>query len=539
MNHLRRELAAFAVMLGAIAVLAVCLEPHVREARAQRQAPTWIQPISTGGGGNQTAAAAAQNQTQWFFDPSNSSGCAADNNSSCGLSTCGTAGDGPCVHFSEIASRWAGFAAGTDAVNLVNLTPLTVAPTTITQMSSMSAAQLTSDPITLTPRFSSRDGGSGNWLTFVCTLPAPNTCTLGVVTAKNRTTTPGTELSSTFLNTTDGGSCGVGPLQLVHNTTHNSWAWIRASGGGFRITQPLLTSALNVGGAVSIPVSAEVDTWAAADAVNVYASLVQTKITKIRPYTEFQGPNEAGFVVVQNCDLTFSGLENNGDNTIDVGRNVLLQDGQSDYVVAVDDAYVNDNGATAGSSNWAYTGGFSGGFRGSSVQPSATGQGLGLWQILGGMTYQQGAQVPNAVFNGVHLDADTVLWGGSRLVFTGYNSAGYLDLESPGGFTMSDGVLDLKTFNEYGGNVLWSRLSPTVNAGEGTIVFPFGSSGGTSAFPGSPTLQGQAASAGYLYGQAASALQFNVAFTPANLNTFPDGGALCATTRGCFTNMGP
>lgn len=436
-----------------------------------------------------------------------------------------------CQTFAEIAARW-----GTLAPRLAT------SNVTIAQHESQSASQLNTDPVTLTPRLGAPGGSASSvWLTYQCDLPAVSTATTAtVVVAKNRTSNPGVELRVTV-----GAGGGVG--RFYQNLTHPSFAWARQiQGAAFRMTQPLLTTAFSSVATIAPPMAAEVETWAVNDNINIYNSLLQVKMPKIRPYTDFMSQFENGFVVVKNCDLSYNiANENNGDASIDVGRNVQLVDGVSDHGVVVDDAYYNDNGVTAGSADWWYNGGFAGGFRGQNGAAANGSPSAGYWQILGGMGFSNQAQSPNWIMNGVHLDGDVVLAQGSgsqSYVFTGYNTLGFVDLEVANNTMVASGVADIRNFSLYGGNIVWSQLAtPAFDAGYGTVVYLAGATGGATTFAGgvAPQLAGSTTACKFVPTAAAGNLVCNLSITTGgNLDTNLGAttGCLCGGAVGCFCN---
>ena len=187
---------------------------------------------------------ASWKQATWFVDPANVSTCASDNNRTCSASAC-TAGDGPCLTYGSIATRW-----GTYSPRVQQNTAITL----------MSSASTDADVWYMGPF--GLELGAG--VIVQGTLTTIQTTTLSAVTAKSRATNQA--LLATFT-----ASAGITVGMLVVNTTHPSVAWTYKSlgGGQFMMTQPgnainetnpTLKSCLNPG---------EVDTWAPTDAVTV------------------------------------------------------------------------------------------------------------------------------------------------------------------------------------------------------------------------------------------------------------------------------
>ena len=181
-------------------------------------------------------------QAAWYVDGSNSSGCASDNNRTCSLATCGTAGDGPCATMASIAGRW-----GTWAPYLAQVTTINVI-----------SSNATSDYGWFQPQVA-----ANVYLNIACTLPTPTwSTTLGTVTAKNRST-------PTRLKAVIATAPGINPDQLVINTTHASAALTENNASTtWSFTQPVTQCA---------PPScstAEVDTWAVGDTVSGYVPYI-------------------------------------------------------------------------------------------------------------------------------------------------------------------------------------------------------------------------------------------------------------------------
>lgn len=224
--------------------------------RGRQPIPHAATPRLTGGGPTIPASWTIAN---WWLDPANSTGCASDANNC--TASCGGGGVGPCLHYSQILSRW-----GTDAPRL----PQT---TTVTYLSNQAAAV---DPIDFE---GSLTAGSNLIFTGPLThLPSPTTFTLDQ--AKNRTLpatgTPGGGLLQVTFN------APVTPGTLIENTTagKSSRAFVYANNGGGAIavmTQPIATP----GAPVTAPMTpAEVDTWATGDTVSA-VQLVNVNVTAI------------------------------------------------------------------------------------------------------------------------------------------------------------------------------------------------------------------------------------------------------------------
>lgn len=215
--------------------------PPIRQSRASGAAA----PRLTNGG---PTVPASWTVAHWWVDPANATGCASDRNN-CVSATCGGAGAGPCLDYSQIVSRW-----GTDGPRLPQTTTVTL----------LSNQALGVDPITF-------QGTLLNGSNLVFTGPlthvaSPTTFTLDQ--AKNRTLpatgTPGGGLLQVTFN------AAVTPGTLIENTTagKSSRAFVYANNGGGAIAvmdQPVATP----GATITAPFTpAEVDTWATGDTVS-------------------------------------------------------------------------------------------------------------------------------------------------------------------------------------------------------------------------------------------------------------------------------
>jgi hypothetical protein len=170
----------------------------------------------------------------WFIDSANATTTASDAND---CVTSATA----CRTYGEIAvHRW-----GTTS-------PALTQTTTITSLSPWPAAPFGADAVTIQLR--------GFQLVLLGTLGANETIASGVLAGVVAKATPNTLLQATL-----GAPTAVG--QLIHNTTHDSYAYVLTSlgGGNFEITQPVVQVA------PFYLAGAEVNTWANGDAYTVFA----------------------------------------------------------------------------------------------------------------------------------------------------------------------------------------------------------------------------------------------------------------------------
>lgn len=474
--------------------------------------------------------------TQWFLDPS-----AGSDTNDCQTSTTG------CQTFGEIVARWGTysplFTASTNVVGAFG----------ITQVSTQTSAQAQADPIILTPRLSGNVVNTSVTFTYQCSLPTPtNATTISALTAKNRATNTGLNVGYTS------GSTGVLDSMVCNTTTgKTSCAWAYASGGGsnLRMTQPLV-SILNslATGYDNFPIAQEVDTWAVADTVNIYskASILRASIVKIRPEAVFAGANVNNYVIVNNCYLPALGNEDSGDRTVDVGRNVNLQNGWSDTSIGVTGAPMETDGSGfQGSINWVYNGGFAGGLSqnggaGTAFQSFLS---IGQWQLLGGIfeIVPVFDHVPPPQMNGVYLDDDIIIPGAPKVIFSGGSNASGI-VQDDGTAIVASGVLDTVTLPSGTGttNQWWSRGTGVLDSGHGDIWYATGSgagSGGTGAFPSGMTLKesGAQVACKFAPGAVTTLLACNLtvaAGADLDTNLGATAGCLCAGARGCFCNTG-
>ena len=219
-------------------------------------------------------------QAAWFLDPQNTSTCASDGNATCALSTCGTPGDGPCLSYAQISTRW-----GT-------VSPRIRQTTTLTVMSSMSPA----DVGYLNPLVE----GTSNQFVVTCTLGSAQqqwSQALGAVTVKNRATpqllaaviTPALPAVDQYL--VNSGPGGAGSAWITHDQSGTTW----------NISQPVTgctpASCVSVAGSL-----AENNSWTTGDTVTAY---VPSKIyfSQILPQTTASTSQRTGLpaVTISQC----------------------------------------------------------------------------------------------------------------------------------------------------------------------------------------------------------------------------------------------
>jgi hypothetical protein len=145
--------------------------------------------------------------------------------------------------------------------------------------------------------------------------------------------------------------------------------------------------------------------------------------------------------------------------------------------------------------------------------------------------------------DGIHLDGDVIITGNNKTTFTGYNTAGFVEIEFATSLLVTSGILDFQNFNMYGGATLWTRAgTPALDAGYGTVIYPTGATGGATAFPAPIVLKAAGVQTVCLFQSTAAAgnLVCNTAMASgANLDT--NAGTTAKTqcgggVIGCFSN---
>jgi hypothetical protein len=203
----------FAIVGTALAPSSACKPSHDSAKAGAPYTPGQIGPF---------VIPATWRQPNWYIDPLDtvSGACASDNNRTCGVNNCATAGDGPCLTFGSVATRW-----GTYEPRLQQVT-------TISLLSAQQASA--NDLIYLDPKIE----GANVYLRLTGTRAQAATGTLGTVTAKSRS---GNQLLQIVLAPSSG---AIAVNQLLVNTTHSGEAWIysNVSGNTWLVSQPLATA---------------------------------------------------------------------------------------------------------------------------------------------------------------------------------------------------------------------------------------------------------------------------------------------------------
>lgn len=243
-------------------------------------------------------------QASWFIDPQNTSTCASDNNRTCSLSTCGTSGDGPCLTFGSVATRWGTYS------------PRLRQNTTMTFMTSQTAGD--ADPVRLSPYLENLAS-----MFVVGTTTVNATGTLGTITAKNRATPQ--ILNSVLVPVS--GSIVAEQLMIVTGA-HSGEAWIYkdVAGTTWALSQPLAPaqSTAITGTPIFGTVAAEQDSFTAGDNYTT-VTFPSVAITDLEPQVETWGGAgvQAGLYV---SNITISTVGGITPSPLIIGDSVMLAD---------------------------------------------------------------------------------------------------------------------------------------------------------------------------------------------------------------------
>lgn len=253
--------------------------------------------------------------TSWRYsaiaiDPQNASGCASDNNRTCNISgctssgsssCCATSGDGPCITYGSVATRWGTYY------------PRLQQPTIISYLSAPSSGGI-NDPIYAYPS----PEQTNTYLGIQCAMGSAQqtgTGTITVVSAKTRTEGASSLLTVTYPS-------GTAAANIAVNSSKSSRAWVfQSAGGNFTTTQPFVpvsppTQFINT------PQYTEVDSWATGNTVTTYAPItIYMPAFKPSPFTYNSAGTptfRSGFVY--NCNLGGAG----DTNTIEINSFVSV-----------------------------------------------------------------------------------------------------------------------------------------------------------------------------------------------------------------------
>lgn len=400
-------------------------------------------------------------QPVWALDPSNTSGCASDNNTGT-ATTCGTPAHGPLLHWREVARRWGG---GT-----VNFRPQ---PGNTDVTFNLISSQIdSSDPIIFDPVQLPGDAGAtaGNTYLFLCAKGTGTTTTIATLTAKNIS-------SNTQFNVTFAATPAIN--SMLQNTTHSSIAWIPNTGQASRISQPAAPITVSGGGSV-VQVPAEVNTWAVSDNITVYALPAWTFAEVMPTYVGMAGDYST---VIQNCQIqefAAAGV-GPGDDKVVIGNGVQLVEDYIERTVNVQQAAVQYT-CNSNALNSNMKGGFVGGPT-VSTPPSGAVKSCPYIISSGSVNDQAHTGIGTSGFNNVWLRGGVFLVNGttpfSPFLLTGYNYGGEIQVGISSSLSpAAGGILDLQNtvgaeagqvwgpgkLNPTGGLVLYSAA--TLDAGE-------------------------------------------------------------------------
>jgi hypothetical protein len=411
----------------------------------------------------------------WWIDPANSTGCASNNNTGTSA-TCGAAGVGPLLTWSELDyGRWGCMG---DPMGC----PVLAQNTIVTFLSSQPAYN---DPVIFHPLISPINGSSaaatlGPLIQITGTLTAGTATTLTVLSSKSR---PG----NVGLRGT--GSIALAQGKLYQNTTRaNSVAWFTGWTGGTvsqrnTIAQPMAPAVPAANGTIA---PAENDTWATND--NLVPQTPPTVLlVDVRP--EYNGISGVGTVAVSHIVIpeNFANGVQPGDDAVIIGNFTQLIEVWSQRAVWLDvpaTVYTSASGLV----NCALDGGFAGGARVPNHLISATVPGppaiVGGYNVITGPLNGTGT----LAFSGVLLDGDTIVRsfiGAVNMDFSNYNYLGFVLSDST--MTVLNGVVDMQSRNLYGGNVVYGTAP--FDAGRGQVIYPTGAAGAVTGMPLSGTFK--------------------------------------------------
>jgi hypothetical protein len=311
---------------------------------------------------------------RWVFDPSDVSGCAADDND-CEHSTC-SGKQGPCANVDQILQRMGGACTWGQ-------------PTVIEQMSADTGS---AHPVTL--RGTVAAGGS---LVFQCDLPAPTTTsTLTAATAKARTA----NTVQTYSDTVGMGVVTTGMLVEDAATGASAWVASKLTAATAYVTQPLLATSAPA----TTLVPAESDSAAAGDGYSAYSLVAANLVAVDVQVTDVGSYADAGLLAQQ--PVTVSHCRVNDPNgaakdPLYVGLGVTFVETRIDRKLVLSGG--EGEAFDVGCVNCFFAGGLTGG-------RASTGY---RWRVSGGIFYPSPGAVYNPAGQGITVDGD--VWLGSNL----------------------------------------------------------------------------------------------------------------------------
>ena len=156
-------------------------------------------------------------QASWYIDPANSvsGACASDNNRTCSVNNCSTPGDGPCLTYGSVASRW-----GTYSPRLRQVTTL----------SFLSSQTSDGDPVYINPYVENQA-----YLLIQGIASVTLTGTLSSVTVQNRSTPQLWQASLTGTGT----AAAAGNLVIDSTAGAEFWTYALVTGTTWSFSEPL------------------------------------------------------------------------------------------------------------------------------------------------------------------------------------------------------------------------------------------------------------------------------------------------------------
>lgn len=450
--------------------------------------------------------------TQWYVDPANLTTCASDGNNCTSLS-CGSAGSGvgPCLTYSQILGRL----GASESCSWIY-----PQDTTFTWLSGQSTVVNMEGICNYAVSSTVPNSANGSSIKYTTALPtATSSGTLSGVVSKNRSTSA--ELQATIGTPTLGA--------LVINSTRGSNAIVRIAGSPATLTQPLKYTNQQSSNATF----AEDDTWANGDSYAQYI-LYNVNLTDIRPKPYVCTNNErCGVVVQQMTVLPYVGSVN-GDDVFVTNDFTWLQDVFMEKNTKLTPFGNTGDNIIKGSFNVAYLGGFTSGNNWGSYRNGV--KPLGYY-IFSGFIANLASQ--SVLFNGVFLDGDiTIAVANAR--FMGYNYLGAVDMRNGSNAIIGSGTLDIKSFNEFGINIMWGTGS--LDAGGGTLLYKSGVGNAANTFvtSGNLDINGQTLACLEVPSAVATTFTCNKTINATNLDTDLGGTSGCYLAgAGSICNYGP
>jgi hypothetical protein len=241
-------------------------------------------------------------QANWYIDPQNtvSGSCASDNNRTCGVNNCSTPGDGPCLTYGSLATRW-----GTYFPRLLQNTIVFW----------LSGQTTDADPVYENPYIENQSYFvNQGTLTQICTG------SLASVTALNRAS-GGNFLQASITGT--GCASGVPNNTIIANTTSGktsrAWTERTVSGTTYILSQPLTPYTVGTD-----PTGlTEVTTWANGDTFVAY-SVTNVNFVNVVPVMERVNDTTANVSKIYLYQINAWNPGTSSLNSIAIGQDVVL-----------------------------------------------------------------------------------------------------------------------------------------------------------------------------------------------------------------------